>query len=108
MTTKNPTTQEAARAADEWRQRGDEVKKATRARDQAMWRFLRLFLKIARDEGLRRRDDLRKLMKVVAPQLDSKTRSRYVAIARAVLRRKPSGIALKDWIKSEGGLARCR
>ena len=41
-------------------------------------------------------------------ELDAKTVARYGRIVRGVIRRKPSGISVKAWVKTQGGISKFR
>ncbi len=93
--------------AEKWATLNEQVRRATVERNVAIWKFLRRVVKIARRDRLRSRSKIRKLLRELHPNLDGKTLSRYVGVVRAIVRRKPGGIGIADWVKSQGGISKC-
>ena len=73
-----------------------------------IWKFLRAVVKIARREQLQSRGKIRALLRQLHPDFNGKTLSRYAGVVRAIVRRKPRGVGMADWVKSQGGIAKCR
>ncbi len=97
----------ATRFADKWATMNKRIHRATAERNTAIWKFLRAAVKIARRDQLRSRSKIRELLRQLHPDFDGKTLSRYVGVVRAIVRRKPRGINVSDWVKSQGGISKC-
>jgi hypothetical protein len=98
----------AERAAKQWNQATAALKAAQAERDRALWRFISRAVKVARLRGIRSAARLRRLVSDLNAQLDAKTVARYARIVRGVIRRKPSGISVKAWVKTQGGISKFR
>jgi hypothetical protein len=97
----------AAKAeASKWNRANADIARATARRDTALWDFIRCAVKLGRAKNLKSAPRLRRLISKLNEGLDSKAVSRYALIVRAVIKLKPKGVRIRDWIKSHGGISR--
>lgn len=90
-----------------WFETSERLRAAKTVHDQNVWRFIRAFVRYAKAAELKTPKQFLAALKVVAPFIEARTQSRYARVTRAVVRHKPAGVKLKDWVRSQGGLARC-
>lgn len=100
--------EELKELAGDWTKLNATIRKTTRERDRALWQFLVAAVKLAKRNRWRTRKKIRRMMRQAHPALDPKTLSRYTNLIRTIVRKKPKGGSIKSWVKSHGGIARCR
>ena len=84
------------------------IKEATEKRDQALWKYIANTVAVLQSRNIRSRRKIRRLVRKTNPSLDAKGASRYSGLLHAIIRKKPKGIAIREWVKSKGGISRCR
>ena len=103
-----PGLEKLTRAATRWSELSDRLRRVSENRNRALWYFVAQVAEVAGTEGFKSRRDIRRLVRRAHPVFDSKTRSRYVRIIRAVVRNKPDGVPVREWVNSHGGISKCR
>jgi hypothetical protein len=117
---------EAKKLAGRLAQRSAAVKRATKRRDNTLYRFFETLhrldkhlRKIGRDAALealekRYRKELPTttnpvsfLLELTYPTLSSKPRSKYAALLRYVREKKKSDQSIKEFVRANGGISRC-
>jgi hypothetical protein len=106
MQTRRSAKEIAALRARKWIRQVVAVKAANARRERALWRFMRAFVKHAKDMKLRSKPDFQTAVREIAPLKDKKQSARYARILRSVVRGKPRGVSIRDWVRSRGGISR--
>ena len=94
--------------AKEWRARCAQASRAIEQRDRTMFNYIAITAKIGRTLKIKSAKKFIKLIKRTCPSLDTRSRSRYAGVVRAVALRKPPGESVRKWVRRNGGIGRCR